>query len=378
MRGRVKKKTILTWGAIALVALAVAYFAGNRESLVRKPVGYVVCGCLDYDPDNRVYRIDLETGQVLSVSEKLAWMGRPNDIALDADRMRLYVASMRGKSSYDFFPVSIIDFANGQFKIGKQFAIEVDEGRVTWTNRFGKNVVEAYSVVLSPDGSELYVSHGGSDGLRSVLDATSGGVKRRLRMLVRRGYTVFSPDGRYAWNFRPYREWQEEADGVVSTSNQPGISVVYDSFTGGEESRITLNSHKSHEAALLQASQWGPWETPSGPRVRLEKGNLVAYDRDTYNILSRADISEFLDQYGSGYTTVFDDGRRIAMIGEVERQVGTELKDDGFGGTFEWGVYRTYSHAATFNVQSGELLFNTPVGTEIESDYCTNIEVAYE
>lgn len=66
------------------------------------------------------------------------------------------------------------------------------------------------------------------------------------------------------------------------------------------------------------------------------------------------------------------------MIKEVERQVGTRLVDDGFGGTFERGIFKTYSHAATFDVQSGELLFKTRLGTDIESDYCTNIEVAYE
>ena len=259
-----KKQTILSWGAIALVALAVLYFVGNRESLLRKPIGYVVCGCMDYDPDNRVYRIDLESGQVLSVSEKLQWMGRPNNIALDAARMRLFVASMNGKSSHDFYPMSIIDVANSQAKIIKQLAIELDEGREVAINRFGEKVVEAYNIVLSPDGSELYLSHGGSDGLRSVLDATTGRVKRnRLELLVRSGYTVFSPDGSYAWNFRPYREWQEEVDGVVRTRKRPGISVIFDTLTGGEKSRITLNSNEGHKAALLQASRWGPWQTPS-------------------------------------------------------------------------------------------------------------------
>ena len=76
--------------------------------------------------------------------------------------------------------------------------------------------------------------------------------------------------------------------------------------------------------------------------------------------------------------TVFDDGRRIAMIVEVERKVGTRHEDDGLGGALEWGVHKTYSHAAAFDVQSGQLQFKTPLGTEIESDYCTNIEVAYE
>ena len=105
---------------------------------------------------------------------------------------------------------------------------------------------------------------------------------------------------------------------------------------------------------------------------------MVTYDRNNYNVLSRADISEFLDPYGSVFSTSFDDGHRIAMIVEVERQVGTRNVDDGFGGTFERDVYRTYSHVAIFDVRSGELLSNTAVGTEIESDYCTNIEIAYE
>lgn len=91
-----KKTTILFMAVLALAALAFFYFLGNRESLLQKPIGYVVCGCLDYDPDNRLYRIDLETGQVLSISEKLQWMGRSNHIALDADRMRLYIVSRRG------------------------------------------------------------------------------------------------------------------------------------------------------------------------------------------------------------------------------------------------------------------------------------------
>ena len=373
-----KKKNLLTLGAISLLVLALLYFVGNRESFLRKPIGYVVCGCLDYDPDNRVYRIDLNTGQVLSMSDKLAWMGRPNDIALDTDRMRLYIASMNGKSYADYYPMNIIDVSTGQVELIKQIAIEVDAGRVNWINRFSEEVVEAYEIVISPDGEELYVSHGGSDGLRSVLDAATAEVKRRLPILVRKGYTVFSQDRRYAWNFRPYREWQEEVDGVVRTSNRPGISVVYDTLNGEEKSRITLNRYEDYRSAFLQANKWGPWDTPSGPRVRLEKGNLVAYDRDTYNILSRADISEFLGQYGSMPRTVFDDGRRVAMIASVERQVGTRYRDDGFGGAHEEGIYRTDSFVASFDVKSGELLFKTPVGMEIESDYCTNIEVAYE
>lgn len=66
------------------------------------------------------------------------------------------------------------------------------------------------------------------------------------------------------------------------------------------------------------------------------------------------------------------------MIAGFERQVGTNYRDNGFGGTYEEGVYRTYSFVAAFDVSSGTLLFNTPLGTDIESDYCTNIEVAYE
>ena len=229
-----KKKNLLTFGAFAVAALAVLYFLGNRDSFTQKPIGYVVCGCLDYDPDNRLYRIDLETGTVLSISEKLAWMGRPNGIALDADRRRLYVASMRGKSSYDFFAVSFLDIAHGQAQVVKQFVIEVDAGQITWTDHFAQKGAEAYDIVVSPDGDDLYVSHGGLDGSRSVLDATTGGAKRKLPILVRRGYTVFSQDGRYAWNFRPYREWEDEVevDGDVEKSTRSGISVVYDTLTG--------------------------------------------------------------------------------------------------------------------------------------------------
>ena len=139
-QSRVKKKAIIFTATLAFAALSVFDFLGNRAPFTKKPIGYVVCGCLDYDPDNRLYRIDLETGRVLSISEKLAWMGRPNGIALDAERRRLYVASMRGKSSYDFFAVSFLDIAHGQAQVVKQFVIEVD-GNVEKSTRSGISVV---------------------------------------------------------------------------------------------------------------------------------------------------------------------------------------------------------------------------------------------
>ena len=52
--------------------------------------------------------------------------------------------------------------------------------------------------------------------------------------------------------------------------------------------------------------------------------------------------------------------------------------DDGFGGAFERGVFQTYSHAAILDVHTGELLSTNPVGMEMVSDYCTNLEIAYE
>ena len=371
------KKTLLILGAMALVALAVWYLLGNRASYVPKPIGYVVCGCRDYDPDNRLYRIDLETGRVLSVSEKLPWMGRANHIALDADRMRLYVASMRGNSSYEFFSLSIVEAGKGQAGIVKQSAIEIDEGRASLIDGFSDEVVEAYLVHLSHDGNELYAMHGGTDSLETVIDPMTGAVLRELDIVLD-SESVFSSDGRYVWRFLPCREQREEVDGLERTSQRPGSSLIYDTLTGEEKSRIILTSKEEYPAALLQANQWGPWQTPNGPRVRLEKGHLVAYDRDTYQILSRANISDFLEYYGSGFPEAFDDGRRVVMTVGFERRVGTNFRDDGFGGAYEEGIFRRYSHAAAFDVQTGELLFSTPIGLEIDSDYCTNVEIAYE
>lgn len=193
------------------------------------------------------------------------------------------MALRRGRSSYDFFPMSIVDLGNDQATIVKQFAIEVDEGRIKWTDHFGKKVVEAYSVFLSPDGRKLYVSHGGLDGQRSLMDTMTGEFVRKLDVFVDR-QTVFSSDGRYSWYFRPYLEWQEKVGGIERSSERAGISLIHDTLEGAEESRIALTRKEDNQAALLHANEWGPWETPSGPRVRLERGNLVAYDRDTYEV----------------------------------------------------------------------------------------------
>ena len=375
----VKTKYLLVWGAIAAATVVtfVLLLLGSQSAFPSKPVGYVVCGCLDYDPDNRLYRIDLDTGRILSISGKLAWMGRPNDIALDADRMRLYIASMRGRSSYDFFPLSVVGLGDDQGKIEKQVALTVDGDLVTATNRLGRDTVEAYSVVLSPHGREFYVSHAGLGGQWSLLDAMTGEFVPKLDVYLSR-QSVFSPDGHYAWHFRPYMEGPQDPHGNGPPRKQPGISLIYDIRDGEEQSRITLSSNRDHQATLLKARQQGPWEEPAGPHVRLEQGDLVAYDRDTYKILSRVDINNLVGQHASVHVTGFDQGRRVAMVLEAGQRGGATYPAAEVGGARHEAVHMAMSHVVAMDVSSGELLFKTPIGTEIQSDYCTNIEVAYE
>ena len=279
---------VVAAGALGAV-LWPAGVQGGRAST--KPVGYIVCGN-EHFRDQRVYQVDFVNGGVTGMSEPIDWMGNPQHLAIDAGRARLYIGSFRGKAR-DYYPMTVVSMRDGEFEVANRFTTHPEDTLPRDSRRRNRKPYEVYQIVLSPDGNELHVAHGGlSEGmLRAVWDANTGEVLRELEHYVRPA-DVWSPDGRYVAEIWPGSDAQMAKEGETAKGENTAGVDVRDVQTGKRVSLTWLEDGKGLHP---------PWGRIGGPLIRVHgTGRVLAHDRDSGKVVSEFNVDELTGLYTLG------------------------------------------------------------------------------
>ena len=247
------------------------------------PAAYIVCGDGGFD-NHRVYKVDLVAGGMLGVSLPIDWLGNPTHLAFDMERSRLYIGSFRGKA-YDYYPITVVNVQDGEFEVVGRYTTNPDDVLPRDSTRWNKKPYEVYQIAVSPDGTELYLAHGGlSEGmLGAAWDANTGTGLRELERSVRQT-DVWSPDGRYFARILPDRDRTREADGKIPVEKIPARVEVFDVRTGRRVSLMYPEDGKGLHP---------PWGRTQGPFVRAHgSGRILVHDRDTGEVLSDFSVDQ--------------------------------------------------------------------------------------
>jgi len=163
---------------------------------------YVVCG------DGKIYVIDVEKGQLLTVSSVIPELaiGKPTCIDIDRSKKILYVGCERrlGKrymaSKYRrYYPIIAVDLK--RMEVIKKFTLDAG------------NICPVYEIKLSPDGRRIYAgyahpkyrwSNPAYGGGSVVIDVSTGDIIGALSFRVH-PYSIFSKDGRRVTEIRADR-----------------------------------------------------------------------------------------------------------------------------------------------------------------------------
>ena len=361
-------------GLAAALAAAALWLWGEREPPAA-PVAYVLCGD-DLLDEIRAYRVDLLAGELTDVSEPLEWVGAPNHLAYDPVRSRLYVASMNKKWSPPMWPVTSLRVGGGEFEVAGRFPTNRDDDLLALARAgeappgrkmMAERMREAYSVVVSPDGRELYVSYGGlSDTgmLAEVWDADTGETLRALPHPIGRR-DEWSPDGDYVAQIRPGGDREFVMDGKVTVRKWKGMVSVFSTRTAERFAPKYLQENKGLHP---------PWGRIEEPLIYLFPSNFYlqevrVFDRDTGRMISRFKVRELtgLDQGGETREIAVLEGGRLIAVSAVKRTEAPESYPPRSLG------FKREGYVVLIDVMERREVSRTRVG-----ERCTNAVVAYE
>lgn len=360
-------------GLAAALALAVLWFF-NEEEPPALPVAYVVCGG-DYRSDSRAYRVDLLAGELTSVSEPIKWLGQPHHLAYDPIHSRLYIASMNKKWSPPMWPITALRARGGEFEVARRFPTNRENnllkkalaGEAPPPRRMmAKPMREAYTVIVSPDGSELYVSYGRLSDTGMLLqawDADTGEILRGMPSFIPR-HATWSPDGNHVASIWPSHGRKINEDGeVVAEANKGGVSII-NTQTGGKSLLRHLESNKGMHP---------PWGHIEEPLIYLfywnaGLGEVGVYDRDTGEVISQLEVHRLtgLDMGDNPDIAVLEGGRLIA-VSTAKRMTADDSLSPVSVAEQEQG------YVVLIDVLEQREITRTRVGAR-----CTNAVVAYE
>ncbi len=274
------------------------------------PASYVVSA------DRRIYKIDLESSQIIATSEPIEGIGRPTSIDIDRQNGRLYIGSDRGRGQREFTPLLVVDVNEDRFSVLERFTIDPLTDSADDSTVSTPQVHAVYGLMLSPDGKELYLGYGGpGHKLTVVLDSFTGAIIREidLPMFGASVYT-FSPDGRKIAEMWPAGSAVIEQDGTEARREWGAGVAVGDLLTGKWISKTALEDGRGLRA---------PWESTSEPFVYFRDSNRVmeVFDRDTGTVLSRVDLSKLTGlQLEHKATTIGDTGLvALPMTGSAQK-----------------------------------------------------------
>ena len=368
---------------VALLLLAAGPLMAEEASQQR-PMAYVVCGDGNFH-DNRVYRVDLLAGEVKGVSDPIDWLGNPQHLSFDPVHSRLYIASMRGKAA-DYWPVTVVRVRDSQFEVVNRFTTAANDtlprgagetrrmksGETYWSRQNTK-LNEAYETVVSPDGNELFVMHGGLAGtgkLTAVWDSATGKVLRLLPSGIRPSH-LWSPNGNRVAAIRPSGERKREENGKVIAQSWPGRVSVIDVQTGERVTTYLTDNKGLHP----------PWSKVEWPLIRVHgSGRLQAYDRDTGQVISEFNVEELTGlttHYGGivwSQPQVLDDKQAIILnMRRHERAADKGRSNCLWPTSEEWPNIIEHTYVVVIDTLRQVEISGTEVGTD-----CSNSVLAYE
>lgn len=215
---------------------------------------------------------------------------------------------------------------------------------------------------MSPDGSELYVAHGGlvgSGSMIAVWNAETGEALRNLPSSIGEDY-VWSSDGKLVAEIWPGSERKRQDGGkIIMQEHKGGVSVV-NTRTGEKEAIAYLEDNRGMHP---------PWGRIDEPLVRFSRqGSVSAYDRDSGEVLSRFSVSDLTGMEANGHFrfAALDGGGLIAA--SLAKRVGqTGSRPATMRGANIQG------YVVFLDVLNQRELTRTKVGVD-----CSNAVVAYE
>lgn len=269
-----RSKRYVPFGLVAAGCLLLVFFAsdgffgrnadGSRNDRL---LSYVAAA------DGKIYVLDLDSGSVIATSDVIEGLGKPTAIDIAPDSSLLYIASERGYRQNDYYPLVAVDL-NSNFRVIKRFRIDPSSGPTLDPTVLNTNVRAVYRVVVSNDGTKLYLVYA-APGYEptTVVDSDTGLILGQTSAVIDRS-TVFSPDGTQVANIWPSGSRVSDANGEQTIRQWPGGVAVTDLFTGAVESQRELVANRG-----LQP----PWQEISEPFVYLRTPEQVleVYDRET-------------------------------------------------------------------------------------------------
>ena len=371
--------------AICLLHLATCLVSGHAWSSVQspdRPFAYVVCDD-GYFRDHRVYRIDMLAGELAGTSEPIDWMGSPLKIAYDPNLFRIYAASQRGKT-WDYWPVTVLRVGGGEFEVLAHYSTNpedtqprgsertvLDEDGQTRTTHLNTLPDEVYEFTVSPDGRELYLSHGGlveTEHVTEVWDARTGQVLRRL-IQITPDARAWSPDGSLVAGF-----WAADEQETV----EPGLVTIYRNQGG-----VSLRDAKSLEVLSVNYVEdnrglqppWGRIERPFIYRHR-SAGETRVYDRDSGEVLRTLDLNELVKIPGASLVHLNGVWSEVNSLPVLENPAWVPLSVTAqFHESSTPNSYSGHQQGYVVLIDILETREATPIKVGVK---CSNAVVAYE
>ena len=363
-----KKRHAALTGALIAVAAGIWFWLPKAGKAPASPMAYVVCGDRSLR-ESRAYRVDLFAGELKGVSDPIDWLGRPWHLDYDPVHSRLYIASMHKRWSRGMWPVTSLRVRGGEFEVLSRFSTN-RENNLLEKARAGERppdmrIREAYQVVVSPTGNELYVSYSGlseTGALTEAWSANNGEVVRSLATPIRSHYS-WSPDGSRVASIWPSSERERIENGSMIVEKLPAGVGIVNTRTGEKEGITYLEGNKGLHP---------PWGRIDEPFIYLSSrevglGKLRAYDRDTGEIISQLDLRQLtgMTLAGSPEFAALDEGRLIAVSTEQRMEPAESSSDPG--------QLNTQGYVVLIDLIGRREITRTRVGAR-----CTNTVVAYE
>jgi hypothetical protein len=288
---------------------------------------YVACD------DKRIYTIDVNLGQVVSVSEPLPELGNPTGLDISRDGRTLYISSERGyyigstKTDFqtDYFPIVIVDVSTMQVK--RKFHLEMGPPKGRWLD-----ITAVYGLKVSPDGKTIFAgyAHPKYQGGDVAVDAETGAILRHLPGFYatrNQQNCTFSDDGRFAtkvWSVRSkiyYETYSLETGEEVASMSVPELFA----------SRQGLNPSWKRIAGPLSVIHSRRRDVPR------ENENPVQYILRTIDRMT----GEVLLELDAGTPVFYSDSNQAILSRDISSVVRVDLRTGIFDAPIPVGEYPT-------------------------------------
>jgi hypothetical protein len=301
------------------------YFAAGASPDLEKMYAYIAC------IDHRLYIIDLASNSLYLKSEEIKEIGNPYNIALDSNKGKLFIANGRGRiwDTNMWSPILVLDIRHSPIKVIDKFDLIAEKTDFIFEDKSNslkgnpnfmekKEKREVYKIVLSPDGSRLYVGYGHPDYSKgeTIIDSQTGKILGKTNFYM--GWDpVFSPDGKQYAGIFPERKIVMNNEGKQEEKEWPARVTVYDI----DQNKTVLYKELKGDRSGL----YPPWKKTQGPLDVFYRQYLERYDRDTGKIIAKLDLELLTGlKTHAEQGVVYNNGKNAAIIGSS--LIGKEIK----------------------------------------------------